>query len=653
MESIRLVVVMAALALSALASRAGAFDLIHDVLPCGTTGTAGGLAAGTQMQRLDLDQVAFPDARCADGTAALFYYRPSTDPAYADRWLIQLQGGGQCSSGQACAERWCKINTSFSMLQMSSTPAPPAINGKGILDNRPANPIGEWNHVFVRYCSSDGWGGTTADVETEAELQGIEFEFRLHRLGGSIVDAVIDTLRRDGVPVLDYTLGGGTISMPDLDDAEVVVLAGASAGGNGVTLNADRVRAHLLANNTGSPDFYVLIDSRFPPELELLDVSTSRPCTEDGLCTHEAMLSGADELSELRGDESCETWHATQAPGTEWKCNSASHLIKNHITSPMFVRMGQHDKLNVNAYAGSGFAVPGQPGIDAGGFAELVRQEASALANIQTHAEEASEITTVPGVFAPTCEKHETLRSDDDIFDVTIEHGGVDLAMFDVIGNWLSGTQPSNVITPRGGADVCPGQDPFTQCPDSPAPGCREPVVAGKSLLKVVDHATDAKDLIKWTWPKGDLTDPDHFGDPVNGHPSYRLCVWDQLVTPSGNTQSVAVISATVPPGGVCNNGKPCWKATKKGFKFNDPDKANDGIKTIVLSGNATDPGKPKIVVVGKGEDLRFEEAPPLLPFLQDTRVTAQLANSDGYCWQSTYETHITNGADLFKAKGD
>lgn len=630
--------------------------LIKDVLPCGTTGTAGSLATGTEMQRLDLDLGQFPDALCSDGTGALFYFRPHTNPTNVNRWVIQLQGGGQCNSGQKCAERWCKIDSSFSMLQMSSTPAPVAINGKGIMDDRSENPFATWNQVFVRYCSSDAWAGTESDVEATAELQGNPFAFRLHRRGGSIVDAVLQTLRRDPTPPIDYTISGPTVTLPDLDDAEVVVFAGASAGGSGVAHNVDRVAAALEAGNTSCGggscplDVYALIDSRFPPEFGLFDLSTAKPCVDSGICDFEGHMLGQAELNDLRADDSCIAWHQANDPGTEWICSSVPHVVSNHVTTPMFVRMGQRDSLNAPGYIGSGFALPGEPVVQLGDFARLVRNAVTDLADIQTLAEEGAAIATIPGTYAPTCEKHETLRSNDDIFGVTIEHGGVDLTMFEVMANWLSGAQPSNVVTPRGGNDVCPGEN-FASCPEGPDPGCRATTVSGKSLLKVQDKATDAKDSFKWTWPKGDFVDPDDFGDPPSGYPAYRLCVWDVFPKPNGQPEVVPVIEAAVPPGGSCTNAKPCWKSTKVGFKFKDPDTSNAGLKTITLKGKES--GKSKIVVVGKGEALPYESAAPLLPLAQDPEVIVQLANSDGFCWQSEYSTHITNDDELFKAKGD
>ena len=120
------------------------------------------------------------------------------------------------------------------MIQMSSSVAPTTgILGLGIMDRRPDNPTGNWNHVFILYCSSDRWVGVSRDVMLHTELQGPS-DYRIHFLGAKIMGAVLDTLRRDGVAGLIHTQGETPIAMPNLDNAETVVLAGGSAGGSGV-----------------------------------------------------------------------------------------------------------------------------------------------------------------------------------------------------------------------------------------------------------------------------------------------------------------------------------------------------------------------------------------------------------------------------------
>ncbi len=438
--------------------------MIGDVLTCGRVGGAGGLADGIEMQRVDIDAATFPDAICNDGSGPVFYFRPATDPGSADRWVIQLQGGGGCHSGESCAERWCMVDTGFSMTQMSSDAAPTSgIDGKGIMDARPVNPLGHWNHVFIRYCSSDSWVGVEADVDLQTTVEGPLSDYRIHFLGSRVLDAAIDALRRDGTPPLDYTQGGATVVMPDLDDAEVVLLAGASAGGQGVTSNVDRIADHLQANNTGCGgggcplQVVALIDSAFAPALAQFDFSVSVPCTDEGLCDYQSIVASSDSLFTRRGDASCVEWHQANAPATAWQCIDAGHVIRQHISTPFFIRMGQEDALLSSAYVNSRYAIQGQGLLDLAGFAELVRSEVADLSNIQTTADEGAAITVLPGAFSPSCSEHETLRNNPQTFSAMIEVAGVSKLFFDTMGGWLSGSSPSVAITPLAGVEICPG----------------------------------------------------------------------------------------------------------------------------------------------------------------------------------------------------
>ena len=45
-------------------------------------------------------------ARCMDGTLAGFYHQRATDAASAARWVIHMQGGGECVDSVQCARRF-------------------------------------------------------------------------------------------------------------------------------------------------------------------------------------------------------------------------------------------------------------------------------------------------------------------------------------------------------------------------------------------------------------------------------------------------------------------------------------------------------------------------------------------------------------------
>lgn len=456
----------AAIAADAVVDGPPAAPSIGDVLDCGTPASVGGLGAGTDAQRVDLDATAFPDAVCNDGTRAFFYMRPAATAAGRDRWVIQLQGGGGCETPDACAKRWCSVDTNFGMTQMTATLSPRlGIIADGILQRGGAagvpNPLGDYNHVFIRYCSSDAWSGTAGVVDVDAHhpISGAPVRFRIAFSGSLILDAVLATLRRDGAAPPPYTLAGGSVTMPDLDDATTVVLAGASAGGTGVIHNADRVRELLRAHNTACggatcPLQYVAItDSAFAPDRSGLDWSATPMCTEAGLCSYAAfMTADTGALTRRRSDASCPTWHAAHAPATAYQCNDPVHVIRNHVTSPFLLRIGLTDSLLSSNMIDAGFAVPGRGPMTLAMFAERVRAQLLALP--PSTPEEPFAVR--PAVFGPPCDKHETLSNNPAVYETSVVAGGAPRTMFDLLGALASGGSPTTAVWSPGDAIDCP-----------------------------------------------------------------------------------------------------------------------------------------------------------------------------------------------------
>jgi len=259
------------------------------------------------------------------------------------------------------------------------------------------------------------------------------------------------------------TLGGGAVALPDLDQAEQLVVAGASAGGAGTIRLVDGIATTLRATN---PSLLVraLIDSILAPSLDELDFARTTLCTgELHLCDYRAFAeaTAANQPYAVRGEDSCLAWHQTHQPATAYQCGDVRHLIRHHLTTPMFVRMGQEDDLISDSYVGS-FSLPGAPAaMTLAEFAAVVRRDVSGLADLRTTAEEGAAVTRVPGGFSPSCAKHETLRNEAHTFDTSIGAGAGSLTMFQTLGNWISGNGPSIVVTPLGGAESCPPNQPL------------------------------------------------------------------------------------------------------------------------------------------------------------------------------------------------
>jgi hypothetical protein len=432
------------------------------VLTCGRPSTAGLLVRAMELQRVDLDPAVSPHARCNDGTPATFYFRPGTTPAGRERWVIQLQGGGCCRSGDSCAQRWCSVDSNFGTTHMSSLDAPAdGIRADGILEEAPgfANPLATWNHVFVRYCSSDNWSGDTGPLVVSGHdpVSGAAIQYTIEQNGRAILDAVVKQLRRDGTPALSYRFGeGGTL--PDLDTARAVVLAGASAGGGGVANNADYLggvlRAHNVCQGAGCLEYRVLIDSTFGPDGSGLDWTTSTPCLQRGLCTWQQLVADGNAMFPRHSDTSCPTWHAANAPATAWMCGDTDHLIRHHITSPMMVRMGLVDQLVSGNAIDSGVSVPGRGPMTLPLFAELVRAQLLQL-GVTANAEEGSAMVS-PALYGPSCPKHETISSNTAVYGVTVGvGGGVRKTMFEVFTAWRAGLLPSQVVQAPGDPGDC------------------------------------------------------------------------------------------------------------------------------------------------------------------------------------------------------
>ena len=185
--------------------------------------------------------------------------------------------------------------------------------------------------------------------------------------------------------------------------------------------------------------------------------------------------------------------------------------------------------------------------------------------------------------------------------------------------------------------------DPCGLAPESPGT-CTQPNLSGKALFQMKNISNNRRDLVLWKWLKGPVTPKSAFGDPVNAS-SYALCAYND---PGGLGSPQLIYRAAIPAGGFCR-GKPCWKSTRSGFKYVNKDTAADGVLNVVLV-EGTVPDKAKIIFRAKGELVQF----PGMPLTAPTKVTVQLKNSDGQCWEAVYsDPPQRNRSDLFKDHAD
>ena len=150
-------------------------------------------------------------AKCLDGTNAGYYYQPYTSSEGNKKWIIFLNGGGECDNKNGCLQQ---AQTALG----SSKYFKPEVDANGWFagsDDCNVNPLFcEWNHVFDPYCSQDLHTGQM--TYPSPETWGLQFS------GHNILSSILDIMDTHG-----------------MKDAEEIVVSGASAGGIGVWTNVD------------------------------------------------------------------------------------------------------------------------------------------------------------------------------------------------------------------------------------------------------------------------------------------------------------------------------------------------------------------------------------------------------------------------------
>ncbi len=196
--------------------------------------------------------------------------------------------------------------------------------------------------------------------------------------------------------------------------------------------------------------------------------------------------------------------------------------------------------------------------------------------------------------------------------------------------------------TPSLTATQTPTLTPNIRCGAAPLAGCRQSLLANKSSLQLRKQG-GAKDKLVFKWLKGEATGVADLGNPALGT-TYTLCVYDEIAS-----QPSLVVEAVIPPAATCGN-RPCWKSTRKGYKYSDRLVSTDGMRVINLKSGAA--GKAKILVKAQGTGIGL----PALPLQQQPRVIVQLKNDHaaGECWEAQFSGPAKkNDNGQFKDKGD
>ncbi|CAN0213822.1 unnamed protein product [Lampetra fluviatilis] len=302
---------------------------------------------------------------CNDGTPAGYYLRESKG---SKRWLIFLEGGWCCFSKESCDARYSTMRR-----LMGSADWPQSRTGQGILSSSPEENPHWWNanSVYVPYCSSDVWSGTS----TKTGKDGYAF------MGALILQQVIRDLIPKGV-----------------DQAKLLMLAGTSAGGTGVLLNADRVAEQLEA--LGSPaQMRGLADSGW-----FIDNKQFRPadCLDSYSCLPtDAIKKGMKYWSGIVPDRCRQLFRR----GDEWQC-FFGYKVYPTLKTPVFVVQWLFDEAQLSV---DNVHLTGQPVQD---------DKWSYLQNLGR--ELRNTLRDVSAVFAPSCLSH-SLISKSSWLDVQVK----------------------------------------------------------------------------------------------------------------------------------------------------------------------------------------------------------------------------------------
>ena len=172
-------------------------------------------SAGAQWQTIESGG----DTLCSDGSAHRFFVHPGD----SERLVIEFEGGGACWNAATCASDIYTRNVAI---------GPDEALDQGLLQgiyerDKPDNPIREWTHVYVPYCSGDvHWG------LKDQTYEGPEGPFTIFHRGAANAGAAV------------------AWAFENVVAPSQVLVTGCSAGGYGSIMWAPRVMSHYSGART-------------------------------------------------------------------------------------------------------------------------------------------------------------------------------------------------------------------------------------------------------------------------------------------------------------------------------------------------------------------------------------------------------------------
>jgi O-palmitoleoyl-L-serine hydrolase len=253
-----------------------------------------------------------PSARCMDGTLGAYYHRPAEQPESRDKWILFLEGGGECTTASNCANA---VNST-----LGSNKYFPATQWLYyfLVDDPVANPdFYGYNHVLLKYCSQDLWSGQVTKPS--------DGTFGYYFSGHLIFKAVVAALMEKG-----------------MSNASEIILSGASAGGIGTWINADWLKEQFSA----SPS---------PPRVTIASIAGFYFYAYPYQGVNHTQSDLADfrpqawprtyQLWQSFADESC----VAAIPSTPWAC-LLSNYSHPYVSTPAFIFEAQTDEVVTTAH---------------------------------------------------------------------------------------------------------------------------------------------------------------------------------------------------------------------------------------------------------------------------------------------------------------
>nr|XP_011418813.2 palmitoleoyl-protein carboxylesterase notum1 [Crassostrea gigas] len=304
---------------------------------------------------------------CNDGSRAGYYLRKSHG---SKKWIIFLEGGWYCFDRFSCELRWSSKMRKY----MTSNGWPEYKTGTGILSWDPKeNPYYfNANIVYVPYCSSDSWTGTSL-------RNGDGYAF----LGSYIIEEVI----RDLIP-------------RGLARGKKLFLTGTSAGGTGVLMNLDRV-ADLVKSLAPRVEVRGIADSGWFLDIPQFNEKT---CTEPLSCSPTTGIKKGFDQWRGRVPEACKNEYPDQE---QWRCYFGYRMYPT-LKTPVFIVQYLFDEAQILANN----LINQNKLMNYNGSNELLSKEQwEYLYKLGEKVKQT--LDNVTAVFAPACLSHEVLLKKD------------------------------------------------------------------------------------------------------------------------------------------------------------------------------------------------------------------------------------------------